>query len=127
MSLPKLMFATLGTVYSFGAVAAPFCVDVTGIAAQCLYVDPTSCTAEAARQHGECIANPNEISTPPRSQAFCLVTAGNAMNCTYPDRADCDNDSRRLKGACIPATNTPDGVNAAPAPGVDPYQVKRPY
>jgi hypothetical protein len=125
MTLRQLMIAAL-TAYSAGVSAAPFCVDVTGLPQQCLYVDPTSCAAEANRQHGQCVANVNELKTPPRSQAFCLVTAGNAMSCTYPDRADCDRDSARLRGVCIPSNN-PDTTIPAPAPGVDPYQVQRPY
>ncbi len=123
----NLLIAAFSAVYSFGALAAPFCVDVTGLPQQCYFVDPNSCRAEATRQRGQCVANVNELTTPPRSQAFCLVTAGNAMSCTYPDRAACDSDSVRFKGACIPSNNTPDGVKSAPAPGVDPYQVKRPY
>ena len=126
MSLRKLLIAALGAACSAGAAAAPFCVDVTGLPQQCLFVDPNSCRLEAVRQGGQCVANANELQTPPRSQAFCLVTAGNAMSCTYPDRADCDRDSTRLKGTCIPA-NTFDALIPAPAPGVDPYQVKRPY
>jgi hypothetical protein len=126
MFLRKRLIAALGAVYSAGALAAPFCVDVTGLPQQCLFVDPNSCRTEAQRQGGQCVANANEMVTPLRSQAFCLVTAGNAMSCTYPDRADCDRDSVRLKGACIPA-NSADPTIPAPAPGVDPYQVKRPY
>ena len=123
----NLLIAAFSAVYSFGALAAPFCVDVTGLPQQCYYVDPTQCQAEAHRQNGQCIANANEIKTPPRSQAFCLITTGNAMSCTYPDRADCESDSSRLRGACIPSLNTPDANTPAPPPGVDPYQVKRPY
>src|ERR1700761_1643623 len=106
----NLAIVAFSAVYSFGALAAPFCVDVTGLPQQCYYVDPALCQADAQRQRGQCVANANEVRTPPRSQAFCLITAGNAMSCTYPDRADCDNDSRRLKGACIPSQNTPDGT-----------------
>ena len=126
MNPRKLLFAALGAAYSAGAAAAPFCVDVTGLPQQCLFVDPNSCRTEATRQGGQCVANANELQTPPRSQAFCMVTAGNAMSCTYPDRADCDRDSVRLKGVCVPSNN-PDATIPAPAPGVDPYQVKRPY
>lgn len=126
MTLRKLMIVAYGVAYSAGVAAAPYCVDVTGLPQQCLFVDPNSCRVEATRQRGQCVANANEITTPLRSQAFCLVTAGNAMSCTYPDRADCDRDSVRLKGACIPA-NGADATIPAPAPGVDPYQVKRPY
>ena len=126
MTYRNLLIAAFGAVDSAGALAAPFCVDVTGLPQQCYYVDPNSCRTEATRQGGQCTANANELQTPPRAQAFCLVTAGNAMSCTYPDRADCDRDSARLKGACVPA-NSSDPTIPAPAPGVDPYQVKRPY
>ena len=126
MTLRKFMIVAFSAAYSAGALAAPYCVDVTGLPQQCLFVDPNSCRAEATRQRGQCVANAAEITTPLRSQAFCLVTAGNAMSCTYPDRADCDRDSVRLKGACIPA-NSADPTIPGPAPGVDPYQVKRPY
>jgi hypothetical protein len=126
MTLRKLLIVALGAAYSAGAVAAPFCVDVSGLPQQCLFVDPNSCRAEALRQHGQCVANANELQTPPRSQAFCMVTAGNAMTCTYPDRADCDRDAVRLKGVCIQA-NSPDPSIPAPAPGVDPNRVQRPY
>ncbi len=126
MTLRKLFFAALGAAYSAGAVAAPFCVDVTGLPQQCLFVDPNSCRAEAARQHGQCVANANELQTPPRSLAFCMVTAGNAMSCTYPDRADCDRDAAQLKGVCIQSNNA-DTTIPGPAPGVDPNRVQRPY
>ncbi len=76
MTLRKLLIVALGAAYSAGAVAAPFCVDVSGLPQQCLFVDPNSCRAEALRQHGQCVANANELQTPPRSQAFCMVTAG---------------------------------------------------
>jgi len=124
--MKKLLIAAFSTVLSAHAMAAPFCVDVTGLPQQCLYVDPNQCRTEAARQGGQCIANVNEVKTPSRAQAFCLVTAGNAMSCTYPDRADCDRDSVRLKGACIPS-NSSDPTIPSPAPGVDEYQVTRPY
>jgi len=126
MTLRKLMIVAFSAAYSAGVAAAPFCVDVTGLPQQCLFVDPNSCRTEATRQGGQCVANSNELTTPPRSQAFCMVTAGNTLSCTYPDRADCDRDARQLRGACIPA-NGADPTIPAPAPGVDPYQVKRPY
>ena len=121
-----LTLAGLGLLMSAQTVAAPYCVDVTGIPQQCLYVDPAQCQQDAQRQRGQCVANPNEVQAPPRSQAFCLVQSGNVLSCIYPDRADCDRDSVRLKGACMPALPVqPEG--APLAPGVDPYQVKRPY
>lgn len=122
----NLSFAGLSLLISAQAFAAPFCVDVTGIPQQCLYVDPSACQAEAQRQRGQCVANINEVHAPPRSQAFCLVQSGNVLSCIYPDREDCDRDSVRMKGACMPAIPGTSGL-PAPAPGTDPYAVKRPY
>lgn len=121
-----LTTAGLGLLMSFEALAAPFCVQVTGIPDQCIYVDPGACQNEALRQRGQCIANAEEVKAPPRSQAFCLVQSGNVLSCIYPDREDCDKDSARMKGACMPAMPGTSGL-PSPPPGVDPYQVKRPY
>ncbi|HMA49204.1 MAG TPA: hypothetical protein VKP60_05585 [Magnetospirillaceae bacterium] len=127
MTLQRTLFAAgVSLLLTSQSIAAPFCVQVTGIPDQCLYVDPGQCQNEAQRQKGQCIANAAEIKAPPRAQAFCLVTSGSVLSCIYPDRADCDKDSARLKGACMPALPTPSEV-PAPPPGVDPYQVKRPY
>jgi hypothetical protein len=127
MTLHRTLFtAGFGLLLASQSIAAPFCVQVTGIPDQCLYVDPAQCQNEAQRQHGQCSANPAEIKAQPRAQAFCLVQASNVMSCIYPDRADCDRDSKTIKGACMPALLTPQEV-PAPAPGVDPYQVQRPY
>ena len=52
----NLLIAAFSAVYSFGALAAPFCVDVTGLPQQCYFVDPNSCRAEATRQRGQCVA-----------------------------------------------------------------------
>jgi hypothetical protein len=122
----NLSFAGLSLLISAQALAAPFCVQVTGIPDQCLFVDPQSCQAEARRQRGQCVANINEVKAPPRSQAFCMVESGNVLSCIYPDRADCDRDSARMKGACMPAVPGTSGLPTL-APGVDPYAVKRPY
>ena len=122
-------FIAAGFSLLFGAqaIAAPFCVQVTGIPDQCLYVDPAQCQNEALRQKGQCIANAAEVKAPPRAQAFCLVQSGNVLSCIYPDRADCDRDSRIMKGACMPALPGTSGLPTAPPPGEDPYAVKRPY
>jgi hypothetical protein len=122
----NLAFAGLSLLISGQALAAPFCVQATGIPDQCLFVDPKSCQAEAQRQRGQCVANSNEVKAPPRSQAFCMVQSGNVLSCIYPDRADCDKDSARMKGACMPAVPGTSGLPTQ-APGVDPYAVKRPY
>lgn len=121
-----LAYAGLGLLMTSQSLAAPYCVQVTGIPDQCLYVDPGMCQSEAQRQRGQCVANVNEVRAPPRSQAFCLVQSGNVLSCIYPDRADCDKDSARLKGACMPALPGTSGL-PSPPPGVDAFQVQRPY
>jgi len=108
------------------ALAAPFCVDVTGIPLQCLYVDPALCQHEAARQNGQCSPNPAEFRTPVSAQQYCLVEAGNLVSCLYPDRSDCNVEATRRHGACIQAIPQTPAV-PAPAPGVDLFAVKRPY
>ena len=127
MTLHRTLYAAgFSLLFASQSIAAPFCVQVTGIPDQCLYVDPAACQAEALRQKGQCAANPNEVKAPPGAQPFCLVQSGVMLSCIYPDRADCDRDSKTMKGACMPALPGPQGV-PAPAPGVDPYQVQRPY
>lgn len=108
------------------SLAAPFCIEQTGIPLQCYYVDPALCQRDALRQGGRCSPNPAEFKTPATALQYCLVEAGNVVSCQYPDRADCDADSNRRHGACIAALPQKPSV-PAPAPGVDPYDLKRPY
>lgn len=104
------------------AVAAPFCVDMTGIPLQCLYADPALCQRDADRQGGRCAANPAEFLTPAGSAPFCVIESGNVASCTYPDLASCDAESRRRGGACIAAVPSP-----TPPAAVDPFALRRPY
>ena len=109
------------------ALAAPYCVQLTGLPLQCLYVDPQSCQAEANRQGGRCAGNPAEFQfqsqqAPVGAAQFCVVESGNITSCIYPDRVSCVEEASRRRGACIAATPLPD----APTP-VDPFDLKRPY
>jgi len=106
--------------------AAPFCIDMTGIALQCQYFDPALCQKDAARQGGKCSPNPEEFKTPASAQQFCLVQSGNLVMCHYPDRAGCELEANRRHGACIAAIPQPPQV-PAPAPGTDLFEIKRPY
>jgi hypothetical protein len=103
------------------ALAAPFCVQLTGFPLQCLYSDPASCQQEANRMGGRCTANPAEFKTPAGGSQFCVVQSGNVASCVYPDRASCDTEANRINAACIAATPT------TPPQAVDPYELKRPY
>ena len=101
--------------------ASPFCVEVTGLPLQCLYVDPAMCQHEADRLGGICTANADEFTTPIGGSAFCVVESGNVATCAYADRTSCSADSRRKNGTCITATP------AQPPKASDPFEVKRPY
>jgi hypothetical protein len=116
----RLAAASLLVAAALPAQAAPFCMDVTGIPLQCIYVDPASCQRESARQGGNCTANPTEVHTPPGLGQFCVVTGGGAAQCVYADRASCFNDAQRLGGACVEANGTVAGTP-------DPFRVQRPY
>ncbi len=120
-----LLGCGLATLGLSSAMAAPFCVQMTGIPLQCLYIDPALCQKEALRNGGRCAVNPAEFVTPVTASQYCLVEAANVVACIYPDRADCDAESRRRGGACVAATPVPP-PGPAFAPGVDPYELNRP-
>jgi hypothetical protein len=104
------------------ALAAPFCVENTGLPQQCLYVDPGECQKEADRIDGRCVANAESFSLPQGQSAFCVVESGTAVSCIYPDLASCHRESERRHGACLAAPPLPT-LHSAP----DPFAVKRPY
>lgn len=104
------------------ALAAPFCVENTGIPAQCLYVDPGQCQTEANRTNGRCTANPESFTVPQGQSAYCVVEPGNAISCVYPDLATCRQESVRRHGACL-AAPPPPSLHAAP----DPFAIQRPF
>jgi hypothetical protein len=115
--LPSLLMAMVAGQ----AQASPFCVELTGIPLQCLYVDPAMCQHEADRLGGICSANPAEFTTPVGGSQFCVVESGNVATCAYADRGSCSRDGRQKAGACIAATP------ATPPKATDPYEVRRPY
>ncbi|MFV3129071.1 hypothetical protein [Niveispirillum sp. KHB5.9] len=107
------------------AAAAPYCVKVTGIPDQCLYVDPVSCQREANRAGGRCTTNAREFEAPVAAQPYCLATAGNVMSCVYAVHADCETDAKRQGGTCI-ASKRPASPQPVAQPGQDPFAVTRP-
>jgi hypothetical protein len=110
-----------------GAAASPFCVQVTGIPLQCMYVDPASCQREAFRLGGICASNPAEFKTPVGGEQFCVVQSGHVVSCAYNNRASCNNDAKQQNGACIAATPAPPGPTASAPLSTDLFEVKRPY
>ncbi|KPF84701.1 hypothetical protein IP70_14175 [alpha proteobacterium AAP38] len=107
------------------AAAAPFCVKVTGVPAQCLYVDPAACQREADRAGGRCVTNEREFERPIAALPYCLARAGNVMSCVYPAYADCETDARRLGGTCV-AARLPPRPGPVKEPGTDPFAITRP-
>jgi hypothetical protein len=121
ISMRPIIPAFLAVMAAGAAQASPYCVEVTGIPLQCLYVDPAMCQHEADRLGGICAANPAEFTTPAGGSAFCVVESGNLATCAYSDRSSCSSEGRHKGGACIAATP------ATPPKATDPYEVKRPY
>lgn len=119
-----LLFLTV-TMLTGPALAAPFCVKVTGLPDQCLYVDPAACQREANRAGGRCTTNAREMPAPVAALPYCLAQPGNVMSCVYPAFADCDLDARRRGGTCV-ASQSPKGPAPVQRPGQDPFAVTRP-
>jgi hypothetical protein len=128
MMWKRIMMGCAAIVVSAsGAGASPYCVQVTGIPLQCLYVDPALCQKEANRQGGICASNPAEFKTPVGQNQFCVVQSGNVVSCAYSSRATCNTESARVGGACIAATPAPPGPTASAPLSSDLFEVKRPY
>ena len=49
---------------SLSAMAAPFCLVITGTAPLCMYADGNECQADAYRQNGSCVPNPANGALP---------------------------------------------------------------
>jgi len=101
-----------------GLLAAPLCLEIQGIAPQCLHVDPAQCEREARAQGGRCRLNPAVSMQAIGGSSYCAVESGILM-CIYGDRASCvtAGGAHRM---CIPAS-----LKAYPNP--DPYSLTRPY
>ncbi len=100
------------------AAAAPFCVQVTGIPAECIYDDAAQCRTRARQLKGTCAANPAELHILRGSARYCLVTSGRATECIYPDYQSCDQDAQRDgQAACLdnpPTAQSPDMFRTEP-------------
>ena len=99
------------------AVAAPYCINIQGITAQCLYFDANECRIQANRAGGSCDVNPTEVTLPAGgTYPYCVVGAG-FSSCKFVDRGSCETEARRLKANCAQSYAT--GPASAPP---DPYR-----
>ncbi len=83
------------------SIAAPFCLELDGVAPQCDYVDVAACRRRAAKISGSCIANPEEISLPKDIGDYCVIDATLSYECMYPDRASCEDEAKRRNAVCM--------------------------
>ena len=95
------------------ASAAPFCVQATGVPAQCLFHDVAACRKQAQRMNAVCGLNPKELMPPKAGQRFCQVDNGPLIQCMFADRRSCDAATARSGGICI------DGGDASSRPDPD--------
>jgi hypothetical protein len=85
------------------AEAAPFCLQIAGVAPQCVFHDVSSCTRQALRMNAVCGINPKELMAPTVGQRFCQVENGPVFQCLYADRRSCEAVTARTGGICIDA------------------------
>ena len=89
------------------ARAAPFCVAVTGLAPQCIYVDGNECQAQAARQNAACVPNPQDQSVPTsRVGDYCVILSAGGTRCGYADQNVCSRDALQQKGVCAKSADS---------------------
>lgn len=99
------------------AAAAPYCVNLQGITAQCLYFDANQCRAQARRAGGSCAVNPAELTLPAGgSYPYCLTGPG-YTSCKFADRGSCEAEAGRQRATCVESF----AAGAASAPP-DPYR-----
>lgn len=114
----KLVTAAAIFLAPVGAIAAPYCLVIPNGTPMCMYVDGTTCAAEANRQNGACQVNPAEVHLPPsRVGEYCLVMPNGATVCGYADGNVCSREALRQKGACeLSAGATTERIPDAYAP-----------
>jgi len=92
---------------SLSAMAAPFCLEITGAAPQCMYADGNECQADAVRQNGACVPNPTNW-TPPVSRVgeYCMILPIGLTHCGYADGIACSQDALKQHGVCAKSAGT---------------------
>jgi hypothetical protein len=92
---------------SFSAMAAPFCLAITGAAPQCIYVDGNECQAQATRQNGACVPNPDNWTAPTsKIGEFCMILPIGLTHCGYADGIACAQDALKQHGVCTKSAGT---------------------
>lgn len=100
--------------------AAPFCVATEAVPPRCLYADASACEAEAQREHGYCVGNPDQVLPQVGGSQYCVAAGGMSLDCTFRDRSACERAASRSHTACLSAP-------VAPQPGPpDPFSLRRP-
>jgi hypothetical protein len=92
---------------SLSAMAAPFCLAMPGGALQCIYADGNECQADANRQNGACLPNPDENTLPTsRVGEFCMILPAGYTRCGYADGIACAQDALKQHGVCTKSAGT---------------------
>jgi hypothetical protein len=92
---------------SLSAMAAPFCLEITGTAPQCMYADGNECQADANRQNGACVPNPANVTLPTsRIGEFCMILPIGLTHCGYADGIACAQDALKQHGVCAKSAGT---------------------
>ncbi len=92
---------------SVSAMAAPFCLQITGAAPMCMYADGNQCQQDATRQNGACIPNPAEMKVPAsRIGEYCMMLPIGFTHCGYADGNTCALDARAQRGVCTKSAGT---------------------
>jgi hypothetical protein len=101
----------LFTIMSFAVItisqlacAAPFCVSVQGIPAQCHFVDAVQCQKISYESGGICTVNRDEFLVLSGSGAYCTIDSSRYANCSYSDRATCEKEALASSMVCIDNT-----------------------
>jgi hypothetical protein len=92
---------------SLSAMAAPFCLAITGAAPQCMYADGNDCQRDANRQNGACVPNPAEVTVPSsRMGEYCMILPVGFTHCGYADGNACARDALQEHGVCAKSAGT---------------------
>jgi len=104
----KLAVAAIMLVSTaLSATAAPFCLAINGTAPQCMYVDGNQCQADANRQNGACVPNPDNGAQPTsRIGEYCMILPVGFTHCGYADGIACAQDALKQHGVCTKSAGT---------------------
>lgn len=90
--------------------AAPFCVEVQGVAEECWYHDIGLCRQDAAQKEGECTANREEVDIHENAEAFCAIDSSLVPVCAFPSEESCSQSVVGTNRICFESEKTRNGV-----------------